>query len=260
MWYAVRPLVCVRDVFRGTCPYSTAQAWRQSQVVPCREGWHTLLAHALEHSRECARLLRAAPALVICSLELSVVGHSLPPARRAALCRSAVRVCASATPQSDALADAPSAASVAATGESDTGESDKQGAQGHLSFQVQWTNMSSGPPDRAGGGSVIDHGWLNVLNLSASCAETGSEAGDVVVAVALRNMLPPASHLGALCRPRCVGCYVMWHASGSLPSCLHAPSAIGFTQGSALDSENARMCDNNGELSCSTLFRGGSAG
>ena len=154
----------------------------------CREGWHRLLAHTLEHSRECARLLRAAAALVICTLELSVVGRSMHAAQRTALCQHALAACTSDSPHAHALADAPPAAA---------GGAESDSAETSLNFQVQWTNMSSGPPDRSGGSSVIDHGWLNVLNLSVSCAETGYTAGDVVVAVALRNMLPEASAPGA---------------------------------------------------------------
>ena len=157
----------------------------------CREGWHRLLAHTLEYSRDCAQQLHAAAPLVICSLELSVVGRGLPAPHRTALCRQALQACTSDHPHAHALADAPPVASGGAE------QAGTKAPETNLSFQVQWTNMSSGPPDRSGGSSVIDHGWLNVLNLSVSCAETGSTAGDVVVAVALRNMLPPASALGA---------------------------------------------------------------
>lgn len=115
-----------------------------------------------------------------------MVGRSLHPTQRTALCRKALQACTSADPHAHALADAP-----AATG--DDADAEKALAERNLNFQVQWTNMSSGPPDRSGGSSVIDHGWLNVLNLSVACAETGFTAGDVVVAVAMRNMLPEAS-------------------------------------------------------------------
>lgn len=148
--------------------------------------------------------MQAAAALLICSLELSVVGRSLGAPRQTELCKQALRACAAAAPAAQALADAaapatgtapPAPGTAAGPAAPDASDS------GALNFRVQWTNMSSGPPDRAGGSSVIDHGWLNVLNLSVSCAETGVAAGDVVVAVALRNMLPSTSTPGAFPLP-----------------------------------------------------------
>lgn len=144
----------------------------------CREGWHALLASTLEHSRTCAQLRGLTPAALICALELSVVGRHLPPSFRLSLAQEALTAFT-----------APAAAG------SDADATAQQGGSG-LHFKVQWDNMSSGTQAETGGSSVLHHSWLNVVNLSVACVETGSAQGDVVLAVALRNMLPEASALG----------------------------------------------------------------
>ena len=141
-----------------------------------REGWYALLASTLEHSRTCAQLRGLSPAALICALELSVVGGHLPASFRLSLAREALA--AFATASDDASGADPAEPS-------------------NLHYKVQWTNMSSGTKEETGGSSVMHHGWLNVMNLSVASVETGVTQGDVVLAVALRNMLPDASVLGA---------------------------------------------------------------
>eukprot|EP00892_Ulva_mutabilis_P008472 jgi/Ulvmu1/5998/UM026_0122.1 len=184
-----------------------------------REGWYALLASTLEHGRTCAQLRGFTTAAFICALELSVVGRHLPPTFRLSLAR-------------EALSAFTSNSAVPVGGTGGTADSDTPG----LHYKVQWTNMSSGTEEETGGSSVMHHGWLNVMNLSVACVETGVATGDVVLAVALRNMLPQATALGADA------------AELDLPvKCVHITAAadLGFTtlQAHRLDRERGwRTC------------------
>lgn len=71
------------------------------------------------------------------------------------------------------------------------GESPSARARAHSDYIVQWTNMSG--DCREGPGGVVDHGWLNVINLSLGFIPPDADPDDLTLGIALRSQLPPGS-------------------------------------------------------------------
>jgi hypothetical protein len=142
--------------------------------VLCRDGWFELLTSTLEHMHTCAQLHKRSPnALLLCPLELSVIASRTLPAERCASASALIK--RHLMPSNAAPAD--------------------------MHFHVMWPQTPRrfhavkgvpAVPEEAAQG-LLDVGWLNVINLAVACTHSGRSSGEVLIAVAVRSMLPDCS-------------------------------------------------------------------
>ena len=160
-----------------------AEAWALHCLAAAefrRDGWLGLLAHSLQDMQRCAQLQQRNASAMLCGLELAVIAQQPAAAERAALAATSI------------------AQHLQIEGTA------KQAQDAAMQFDVDWRELPSRgrPPVGAGPKSarppsvvpnvdgLADWGWLNVVNVAASCSHSGNANGDVILAVAVRNMLP----------------------------------------------------------------------
>jgi hypothetical protein len=187
-----------------------------------RDGWFTLLAGVLEAMATCAKLRCAWDDALACRLELTVISVSEPLSQRLEIAHRILQK--SFTPVST----------------SSTATRPQERPQ--MKFRVQaapWvgrSNLSTSHlaaiPTPTAADGLCARSWLNVIHIAASCMHSGRQSGDVIVAVALRNMLPVAPETPPLTLPLSNVKIVMASDIGftcmdAAPVTLRRPSAAG---------------------------------